>query len=430
MKTAHAFMPDTAPTSVPIRRSIGQAISTTMAPLGVWLARDDGIATAVGLLVVATLTLLGMTGIMITATDLKIGGAYKTSEGAFYAAEAGLEEARGRLSGGAGANLIADTLPTSTQWRAYLGSLPLATAKGFVAGTSTQLRVDSLQPTLSYVVTLRHQTNGAGQILYWGDDQGIGVNRRNPTTGRNIYLATSTGDVGQAQRTVEAELAGLPPITIPGALYVEATTTVQGNSTYISGVDACGTDHQPGVRTTLGAGSVTQNGGPTILGGGTNPAIAYGSTNLDVQTIVDTLKSYATHAYAVASATRTGMNWGVPTPGATLQSPSACTVQNIVHYQTSETYISLTGGSSGCGILLVEGDLNIHGGFSWYGPVVVTGSVTFTGGGNKQVTGAVLAGGTVDAELVGGNTNLVYCSPAAKNQTQNLPLKVLSWREP
>jgi Tfp pilus assembly protein PilX len=407
-----------------------QTISVRMAPLGVWLGQDDGIATAVGLLVLAALTLLGATGITITATDLKIGGTYKTSETAFYAAEAGLEEARGRLWGGAGANLIPDTLPTSTPWRTYLGSLPLATAKGFVAGTSTHFQVDSLQEALSYVVMLQHQTNGAGQILYWGDDLGSGVNRRNPTLGRHIYRATSTGYGGQAQRTVEAELASLPPMTIPGALYVEALTTVQGNSTYISGADACGTDHQPGIRTTLGAGSVTQHGGPQILGGDGRPAIAYGGTNLDVQTMVDALAPYATHTYTVTSATHTGMNWGVPTPGATLQSPSACTVQNIVHYQTSETYISLTGESSGCGILLVEGDLNVHGGFSWYGPVVVTGSVTFTGGGTKQVTGALIAGGTVDADMVGGNTNLVYCSPAAKNPTQNLPLRVLSWREP
>jgi hypothetical protein len=78
----------------------------------------------------------------------------------------------------------------------------------------------------------------------------------------------------------------------------------------------------------------------------------------------------------------------------------------------------------------VEGDLNLHGSFSWYGPIIVTGSVTITGGGNKNITGAILAGGSADADLVGGNANLVYCSPAAKNQTQNMPLKRISWREP
>jgi Tfp pilus assembly protein PilX len=87
--------------------------------------------TAVGLLMVAVLTLLGTTTAIVTSTDLLIGGNYKVSEGAFYAAEAGLEEARGRLRASAGTNMIADTLPTSSQWRAYIGTQTMAQAKGY-----------------------------------------------------------------------------------------------------------------------------------------------------------------------------------------------------------------------------------------------------------------------------------------------------------
>jgi len=36
---------------------------------------------------------------------------------------------------------------------------------------------------------------------------------------------------------------------------------------------------------------------------------------------------------------------------------------------------------TGYGILLVDGDLELGGGFTWYGPIVVTGSVTLNGGG-------------------------------------------------
>ncbi len=70
----------------------------------------------------------------------------------------------------------------------------------------------------------------------------------------------------------------------------------------------------------------------------------------------------------------------------------------------------------------------MHGGFSWYGPILITGSLTYSGGGNKQVTGAVLSGGSVDANVAGGNSNIVFCS-AAVNTSQFLPLRVLSWRE-
>jgi hypothetical protein len=41
-----------------------------------------------------------------------------------------------------------------------------------------------------------------------------------------------------------------------------------------------------------------------------------------------------------------------------------------------------------------------------------------------------LAGSSADADLVGGNANLVFCSGAVQNQANTLPLKRLSWREP
>jgi hypothetical protein len=393
----------------------------------VWAYQDQtGMATAVGLLVTAMLTLLGATAALFTSTDILIGGQYKTSNHTFYAAEAGAEEARARLRLNAGSALIADAYPASTQWRAYIGGVAHAQAKGYNSSLATHVRKDSFQGSLDYVVTIRHKANGSGQILYWGDDNGDGVNTQNVTGGKNIYIVTSAGYTSTSSRTVEIETSRIPNITVPGALYVEAYTTIQGSNTNIIGTDTCGSDDQPGVRTTLAPGNVEQNGSPTIIG---TPAISYNSSDMDVQTIIDALTASANYAYTVNAATHAGMNWGTPTSGATLHDPSSCSVHNIVHYTTNDTYIRLRGGSSGCGILLVEGDLDIHGDFSWYGPVIVTGSVTLTGGGNKNITGAVLAGGSADADLVGGNANLVYCSAAIRSQTENMPLKIHNWRE-
>ena len=53
---------------------------------------------------------------------------------------------------------------------------------------------------------------------------------------------------------------------------------------------------------------------------------------------------------------------------------------------------------------MVEGDLDISGGFEWYGTVVVTGSFQFTGGaGSKNIMGAVISGGSTDGDYIGGN---------------------------
>jgi hypothetical protein len=77
---------------------------------------------------------------------------------------------------------------------------------------------------------------------------------------------------------------------------------------------------------------------------------------------------------------------------------------------------------------LVDGDLNVNGGFQWYGIILVTGSVVFSGGGEKNVTGGILAGGTVSADVVGGDASIVYCSQAG-NQPNDLPLITLRWVE-
>jgi Tfp pilus assembly protein PilX len=397
--------------------------------------------TAVALLLMAVLALLGTAAVVVTSTDILISGAYKASEQAFYAAEAGVEETRARLRSTAGANLIADTSPTVTAWRAYIGTLAMAQkanerCQGCVAFNSslaTHSRTNSLQAAMTYVVEIKHKTenpDGTGSIMYWGDDNNDGTATRNTTTGNNIYLVTSSGYTGNSFRTVEAEITKPAPISVPGPLYVEANSTVQGNSTHVIGTDQCGSDDRHGIATTMSPGSVNVIGGASITGSsGTDPDILYNAPNLDITGMVNSLKTQATDPYNVNSTTRTGESWGTPILGATLQNASTCTEHHIVHYNTNGTYIRLAGGTTGCGILLVEGNLEVNGGFSWNGIIIVTGSVTYSGGGNKQVTGGILAGGTVDADLISGNANIVYCSYAVNSQTNSFPLRNLSWRD-
>jgi Tfp pilus assembly protein PilX len=397
--------------------------------------------TAVGLLMVTMLTLLGTTAAIVTSTDLLIGGNYKVSEGAFYAAEAGIEEARGRLRASAGTNMIADTLPTSNQWRAYIGTQTMAQAKGYNSSLSTNLRTDSLQSSMSYVVVIKHETDASGNVLYWGDPSGSGVNRRTTTnTGNNIYIVTSTGYIANSSRTVEAEVTPPSPISAPGAVYVKEITAIQGSSTYITGSDGnggngCGSQNRAGVATTGPSGSVDYNTGhPQILGTGGDPSIVYNQASLDISAMITVLKSSANYTYTT-SGTISGQDWGTPQGGGgTPPLPSSCSVHNVVYYDTGGTGISLTGQTSGCGILLVDGNLDLHGGFNWYGPILVTGSVTMTGNGGanegKQITGAILAGGSTSADLVGGGVSIIYCSSAISAQTQGFPLQILSWREP
>jgi len=430
---------------------------------------ERGLVTAVGLLILAALTVLGTTAVMFTSTDIRIGGNYKLSEQAFYVAEAGTEEARQRLRRNA-SNPLSDDYPQENSdrargWRRCIGSETKAQTKGCDAGHRTA----SLQSDLDYTVVVKYKTSG-GNISYWGDNDGDGINTPNPTAGENIYVINSSGSTGSSSKVVEVEAARLPPLTIPAALYVQAQTNVAGNSTFVDGDDGCGTNNLPGVATTLPNANVGSPPKPSVDVQQANvrgtPAITYTTPVMSVQAMVDDFKNAANIKPTLpTSGTLTGEKWGAPTGGGqgtstggqnptiTYPTPSACndpptsstctalspstcspTNTNIVYIDGSNIQnnsITLSGNTMGCGILLVDGNLWLEGGFNWYGPILVTGSVHFTGGGNvsKQISGAILSGGSVDADLVGGNTNLKYCGAAINTQTANRPLRVLSWRE-
>jgi hypothetical protein len=67
-------------------------------------------------------------------------------------------------------------------------------------------------------------------------------------------------------------------------------------------------------------------------------------------------------------------------------------------------------GSRGQGILLIEGDLEMVGGFEWVGLIIVRNEIKITGNGNK-IFGALLAeGASVDTDngSIGGNVTINY----------------------
>lgn len=83
----------------------------------------------------------------------------------------------------------------------------------------------------------------------------------------------------------------------------------------------------------------------------------------------------------------------------------------------------------GCGLLMVDGNLEVNGGFQWYGPILVRGSLSFTGGGEKNVTGGILAGGTGSVDDIGGNAVILHSSSAMTQVIGKMPLSVLRWLE-
>ncbi|MFH1763841.1 MAG: PilX N-terminal domain-containing pilus assembly protein [Gemmatimonadota bacterium] len=395
--------------------------------LKIWGAPNQkGAALITGLLLVLVLTILSMAAMMSTASELKMASNDRSAKRTFYSAEAGLEDARSRLQSGASASPIYDSQLSNPSWTAFIGTEVKSGEKGFQSTNSSHIRYEPLNANLSYVVTISHKLNPSGSILKWGDANNDGLPEENTVTGRNILVITSEGyEADGASKPLRIEAVQVPPITSPAALYTKADTTIQGTSTHVLGMDHCGTSHVPGIMTREG---VQENGKPTITGW-PSAIVERSATNIDVQEQVNQYKRRPNYQYSVNSAILTGMDWGSPVAVATQQSPSNCNSRNIVYFNTNGTYVTLSGESHGCGILLVEGDLHVHGGFQWYGAILVTGSIVFTGGGGKNVTGTILSGGTVSADLVGGDAAIVYCSRAVSEQSDSLPLITLRWVE-
>jgi Tfp pilus assembly protein PilX len=385
---------------------------------------EKGMVLVVGLMVVLALSILALGAMKTTTTELKLTAIDRANKEAFYTAEAGIEEVRARLVSSTSAFPILDNQSSNSGWIAYVGPQEKCTSFGFDPINSSHVRYDTLNSSLDYAVSVSHKLNSSGQILKWGDNNNDGRIEENTTVGDNIFMATSRGygSLG-SKKMIKAEFSKIPRINVLSALYTKQVTRILGSSVVVTGSDKCGGTDVGGLITRVYSDS---SGHPTIEG---NPPLIESSLyDVDIQSMVDHFKKYATHSYNWEG-NHSDVHWGSPTPGPDPQSPTSCDGHEVVYINTNPSSVKLTGGSSGCGLLLVNGNLEVEGGFSWYGLVLATGSITFLGGGEKNVTGAVMSGGTTATDTVGGNINIIYCSEAINRITDHMPLELLRWAE-
>lgn len=105
-------------------------------------------------------------------------------------------------------------------------------------------------------------------------------------------------------------------------------------------------------------------------------------------------------------------NWGDP------NNPTApCGNHFPIIYGQGELKINSNG--VGQGILLVEGDLSIQGGFTFYGPVIVRGTLKTAGTGGHFNGGVIAANVDLDLSSVLGNALVQYSSCAVTRAILN-----------
>lgn len=261
-------------------------------------------------------------------------------------------------------------------------------------------------------------------------------------TGRAYsLLSTATAGSGRLARSRKKTLLSVrlssPDFDFLGALTVRGSTTIGGSSvitgtnTNPSGWGDCpaATDTLAGIAiadssliTYSGAGHVV-TGDPRVLqdasAGDTTNYFTFGDEDwktltasankiINGTTTFSQINPVVTNGACDKSALA---NWGAP-----IHTSPANPCENyfpIIHAKGSTSTLKLSG-ARGQGILLVDGDLEISGGFEFYGPVIVRGRIKTTGTGGKLNGGVMAANVQLDQNTVLGDATIIYSSCAVE----------------
>lgn len=268
---------------------------------------------------------------------------------------------------------------------------------------------------------------------------------------QELFEATSTGwRQGGSRRLAELTVVQLfrlakPSIDANAAVTVSEPIKFNGNSFAVSGINAIPPQWSAGECTALDAGTSDDVVGvrsATGTGVGTNDldnVFGYPAKHVanDASITSDTFNDFLDYTFATLGSqpgvkvlpsttpyngvepvldisTNTCdktvlLNFGEPfrspTTGVVTQCQSYFPVVRGTGAQTK-----FAAGSRGQGILLIEGDLEMVGGFEWVGLIIVRNEIKITGTGNK-IYGALLAeGASVDTDngSIGGNVEINY----------------------
>jgi len=251
------------------------------------------------------------------------------------------------------------------------------------------------------------------------------------------FLITSTGRVGvakggQARHRVGALVTlAIPQLSMLGALTTRGSAKV-GGSSFLNGNDSAIANWNcpptgaglPGlaipdtsnVQTSGCNGLSCISGSPKVL---SSPAAAEDSTYFNYGPGLDWTALTGMASKIISSGTtlnglfptvsggvcNTGdaSNWGDPLH----TNPALAPCQNYfpIVYAQGDLHIS---GGEGQGILLVEGDLTVTGGMTFYGPVIVKGSLSSAGTGGHFYGGVMAANVDLSQNTLLGNGVVQY----------------------
>jgi len=258
----------------------------------------------------------------------------------------------------------------------------------------------------------------------------------------SLVTVTSTATFMDAQHTtvVEAAADRVPFIPGPGAMYLSATTIAALKKNAISGnIEINGYDHdldgnqiagtpKPGI----GVDGETQRLAiidmineakiNNIVGAGGKPSVMVVNDTTDWSEYAQLLADNPDYLINAQDQIKYINSWG------TLSEPKVTFINGDITLNNSQS-------ASGCGILVINGNLTINGDFNYKGLLVSFKSATvqIKLSGNVEILGSLVAAGNeIDVDVSAGNFRSLYSTEALAKIQDLLVTKrfsILTWWE-
>lgn len=373
------------------------------------LKSQKGFLLVAALTLLATLTLIGTTAFILSSTDIRVGDNFKTNHMALQAAMAAAERAREALRV---ANLAStDTISFSDELASMVGANAVLNEP---SGTTDDVLLSNGSVGTGY--------HSVSYLAYLTNDRAPaepgGITSQTDTNNRVMITSIATGPNG-AQAKVETVVGFVVIPPSPSTIYSKDNVTLNGKAINISGNDGstCGGPSLAPVYT-MNPATTTTHGDPTLTGSPSTPE--RGDTDIDISYYVDALKSAA--SVRLTSDPSPNQTYGSSTNYVTVYADAEGTQDDKELKLNNVT---------GHGILLVRGDLEIAGSFTWNGLIFVTGKIKTTGGGSdaKNIQGLIYTGSSSlgDAKI-SGSVTAGYNSCNVRKATTSQPLIVFNWK--
>ena len=293
-----------------------------------------------------------------------------------------------------------------------------------------------------------------GSIVYYGDDPTTPNDKSwvyfttagtpTPREARPVEILRSHGQSNGSLTVVEVELKRVPlNIGVEAPLYTKGNLTGNGSALYIDGRDQagsggavdCGGVASPDLPPVYQYDDPSDSDTPAFALNGADaedlqgPGYPYaldgseeafrGPKDIPIADYV-TAMGLPGSATEIIVSDQNGATYGADGNG-----------NSVICYSDTSNPYNVQGlklsNVTGYGLLAVDGDLEMGGGFNWNGLVLCTGTLTFNGGGSGvNINGAVLAEQTV---TINGGVDIRYDSCYIQEALQAASVQVSRWRQ-